>query len=42
LVQDQNNNTMVGNVRWTDETHFSFKVMGGGPGDPGLSFSKAS
>jgi len=42
LVQDQNNNTMVGNVRWTDETHFNFKVMGGGPGDPGLSFTKSS
>jgi tetratricopeptide (TPR) repeat protein len=42
LVQDQNNNTMVGNVHWTDETHFNFKVMGGGPGDPGLSFTKSS
>jgi hypothetical protein len=42
LVQDQSNNTMVGSVQWTDKTHFQFKVMGGGPGDPGLSFSKAS
>jgi len=42
LVQDQNNNTMVGNVHWTDETHFNFKVMGGGPGDPGLSFTRLS
>ena len=28
LVQDQNNNAMVGNVNWTDETHFNFKVLG--------------
>jgi tetratricopeptide (TPR) repeat protein len=42
LVQDQNSNTMVGNVSWTDEGHFTFKVMGGPPSDPGLSFSKAA
>jgi len=42
LVQDQNNSTMVGNLHWTDETHFNFKVTGAGPGDPGLSFTKAS
>jgi len=42
LVQDQNNNTMVGNLHWTDETHFVFKVIGAGPGDPGLSFTKSS
>ena len=41
LVQDQNNNTMVGNVNWTDDTHFTFKVMGAAPSDPGLSFSRA-
>ncbi len=41
LVQDQNNNTMVGNVNWTDASHFTFKVLGGPPNDPGLSFSKA-
>jgi tetratricopeptide (TPR) repeat protein len=41
LVQDQNNNTMVGNVNWADEGHFSFKVMGAAPNDPGLSFAKA-
>ena len=40
LVQDQNNNAMVGNVTWKDETHFTFKVMGGGTTDPGLSFTK--
>jgi tetratricopeptide (TPR) repeat protein len=42
LVQDQNSNTMVGNLRWPDQTHFTFKVIGAGPGDPGLSFSKIS
>jgi tetratricopeptide (TPR) repeat protein len=41
LVQDQNNNTMVGNVIWTDLNKFTFKVMGAAPNDPGLSFSKA-
>ena len=40
LVQDQNNNAMVGNVVWTDASHFAFKVLGGGTTDPGLSFSK--
>ena len=42
MVQDKNNNTMVGNVSWTDENHFTFKIMGGAPNDPGLSFAKAS
>jgi tetratricopeptide (TPR) repeat protein len=42
MVQKQNNNNvMVGNVTWKDDNNFSFKVLGGGPGDPGLSFSKA-
>ena len=42
LVQDQNNNAMVGNVNWKDENHFTFKVVGAGPTDPGLSFTKVS
>jgi tetratricopeptide (TPR) repeat protein len=42
LVQTQNNNAMVGNVIWKDPNHFTFKVVGGGPSDPGLSFTKAS
>jgi tetratricopeptide (TPR) repeat protein len=42
LVQDQHNNTMAGNLHWTDETHFVFKVIGAGPGDPGLSFTRTS
>jgi tetratricopeptide (TPR) repeat protein len=32
---------IVGNVTWTDESHFSFKVPGAGADEPGLSFSKA-
>jgi hypothetical protein len=32
---------MVGNVSWTDESHFHFKVPGGGADEPGLTFSKA-
>jgi tetratricopeptide (TPR) repeat protein len=42
LVQDQNNNAMVGNVIWKDESHFTFKVVGAGQTDQGLSFTKAS
>ena len=32
---------LVGTLRWTDETHVVFKVMGAGPDDPGLSLTKA-
>ena len=39
LVQEQNNNAMVGNVVWKDATHFTFKVLGGGTTDPGLVVS---
>jgi tetratricopeptide (TPR) repeat protein len=42
LVQDQNSNAMVGNVVWQDATHFTFKVLGGGTTDPGLSFAKST
>ena len=42
FVQDQNNSTMVGNVRWLDESHFVFALMGAGPGDKGLSFTRMS
>jgi tetratricopeptide (TPR) repeat protein len=41
LAQDQNN-AMVGDVTWKDSGHFQFKVLGGGPSDPGLSFAKSS
>jgi hypothetical protein len=41
LAQDQNN-AMVGDVIWKDPNHFQFKVLGGGPSDPGLTFTKSS
>jgi len=33
---------MVGHLSWTDETHFTFKVVGAVQSDPGLSFTKSS
>jgi tetratricopeptide (TPR) repeat protein len=39
LAQDEGA-PMVGNITWRDETHFTFKVPGGAPDDPGLNFSK--
>ena len=41
MAQDQNN-AMVGDVVWQDPNHFQFKVLGGGPSDPGLTFTKSS
>jgi hypothetical protein len=41
LAQDQGP-AMVGNLTWRDETHFTFKVPGAGPDDPGLTFAKSS
>ncbi len=41
LAQDQGP-AMVGNMTWTDETHFHFKLPGAGPGDPGLSFARSN
>ena len=32
---------MVGNVTWTDESHFQFKVPGAAAEEPGLTFAKA-
>lgn len=32
---------MVGELIWTDNDHYRFKIVGGGPDDPGLSFSRA-
>ena len=40
LAQDQGP-PMVGNVTWTDDSHFQFKVPGGGADEAGLAFSKA-
>jgi tetratricopeptide (TPR) repeat protein len=39
LVQEQGT-PIVGNIVWVDETHFTFRIAGGGPEDPGLSFTK--
>ncbi len=39
LAQDQGP-AIVGNTTWTDERHFTFKVPGAGPDDPGLTFGK--
>jgi tetratricopeptide (TPR) repeat protein len=39
---DQAQPPMVGRVTWKDDNHFNFKVIGGEPGDPGLTFAKSS
>jgi tetratricopeptide (TPR) repeat protein len=39
LAQDQGP-AIVGNLNWTDETHFTFKVPGAGPDDSGLTFNR--
>ena len=31
---------MVGRVSWKDASHMTFRVVGDGPDDPGLSFAK--
>ena len=31
---------LVGRVGWTDANHVTFKIVGDGPWDPGLQFSK--
>jgi hypothetical protein len=32
---------MVGRVTWQDDDHFTFKLIGGPPGDPGLAFTRS-
>jgi hypothetical protein len=39
LAQDQGP-AIVGNTAWSDDNHFSFKVPGANPNDPGLTFTK--
>jgi tetratricopeptide (TPR) repeat protein len=39
LAQD-NGTVLVGRVSWSDPTHMTFRLVGEGPSDPGLSFSK--
>ena len=41
LAQDQGA-PMVGNVTWSDETHFTFKVPGAGPDDPRTEFHQVA
>ncbi len=31
---------MVGKLAWSDPNHFAFKIVGGPPADPGLSFAR--
>ncbi len=39
LAQDKGP-ALVGHVSWTDAGHMTFRVVGDGPDDPGLSFTK--
>ncbi|WP_145952252.1 tetratricopeptide repeat protein [Paludisphaera borealis] len=39
-LAQSDDNVMVGKVTWQDDSHFVFQAMGGGPNDPGLTFSK--
>jgi hypothetical protein len=32
---------MVGNVTWSDESHFQFKMPGAAAEEPGLTFAKS-
>jgi hypothetical protein len=40
LTRDQDN-TMTGELTWTDPGHFNFKLLESWPDDPGLSFAKS-
>jgi hypothetical protein len=40
LAGDENQGTLVGNVTWTDPSHFHFKLSDGPPNDPGLDFTR--
>ena len=33
---------LVGRVTWQDDKHFNFRLQGGTPGDPGLTFARSS
>jgi hypothetical protein len=39
LAQDKGP-ALVGRVSWTDASHMTFRIVGEGPEDPGLRFSK--
>jgi tetratricopeptide (TPR) repeat protein len=40
LAPSTNAQPLVGQVAWSDPSHFTFKLAGGPPGDPGLSFAQ--
>ncbi|WP_435006118.1 tetratricopeptide repeat protein [Tundrisphaera lichenicola] len=40
LAQDKGP-ALVGRVSWSDAAHMTFRIVGDGPDDPGLSFSKS-
>jgi hypothetical protein len=40
-LAENNGAPIVGNIGWSDETHFTFKVPGAGPDDQGLSFTRS-
>jgi len=40
LAQDKGQ-AMVGRIGWTDATHMTFRIVGDGPDDLGLRFSKS-
>jgi tetratricopeptide (TPR) repeat protein len=42
LAQAEGAPPMVGQVKWRDGDHFTFQALGGGPADPGLSFTRTS
>ena len=42
LVDDENQEAIVGSLNWSGQNHFVFKVTGAVPGDPGLSFTRSS
>jgi tetratricopeptide (TPR) repeat protein len=42
LSQDDGGPPLVGEVKWQDQDSFVFQALGGGPGDPGLSFRRSS
>ena len=42
LVQGQGGPPLVGQVTWQDANTFTFHALGGGAGDPGLTFRRTS
>jgi tetratricopeptide (TPR) repeat protein len=39
-VSEDQDKALMGTVHWQDSEHFTFKILGGGPDDPGLTFAK--